>query len=101
VSYGDNARASTARHEDALTLRVGAAVLGRGFTSRLLSKVRDEEGLTYDIRGGLASDTFSDGEFRITASFAPEIVGARTRVNAPRTRSLAPEWESQPRSSPA
>lgn len=62
----------TARHEDALTLRVGAAVLGRGFTSRLLSKVRDEEGLTYDIRGGLASDTFSDGEFRITASFAPE-----------------------------
>jgi hypothetical protein len=63
-----------ARHEDALPLRVGAAVLGRGFTSRLLSKVRDEEGLTYDIRGGLASDTFSDGEFRITASFAPEML---------------------------
>ena len=32
---------------DALALRVGTAALGRGFTGRLMSTVRDKEGLTY------------------------------------------------------
>ena len=39
---------------DALALRVGTAVLGSGFTGRLMGTVRDKEGLTYNIsaRGG-------------------------------------------------
>lgn len=60
--------------QDAMPLRVGSAILGRGFTGRLMARVRDEEGLTYGIRGGLEGDLFSDGDFRITASFAPDLL---------------------------
>ena len=38
---------------DHLPLAVATNVLGHGFTSRLLGRVRDKEGLTYDIRRGL------------------------------------------------
>ncbi len=34
---------------DDLPLRVGTAILGRGFTGRLMGIVRDKEGLTYNI----------------------------------------------------
>ena len=33
-------------------LRVGTAILGRGFTGRLMGTVRDREGLTYGIGAG-------------------------------------------------
>ncbi len=59
---------------DALALRVGTAVLGRGFTGRLMANVRDKEGLTYGISSGLASDSFTDGEWRISANFAPQLL---------------------------
>lgn len=59
---------------DALALRVGTAVLGRGFTGRLMANVRDKEGLTYGISSGLASDSFADGEWRISANFAPQLL---------------------------
>jgi zinc protease len=59
---------------DALALRVGTAVLGRGFTGRLMANVRDKEGLTYGIGAGLANDSIVDGEWRITANFAPQLL---------------------------
>ena len=40
------------RDPDALPLRVGTAILGRGFTGRLMGTVRDREGLTYKIGAG-------------------------------------------------
>ena len=59
---------------DALALRVGTAILGRGFTGRLMANVRDKEGLTYGIGAGLANDSLVDGEWRITANFAPQLL---------------------------
>jgi zinc protease len=62
------------RDADSLTLRVGIAILGSGFTSRLVGTVRDKEGLTYHIGAAMADDTFDDGDWRINASFAPTLL---------------------------
>jgi zinc protease len=59
---------------DALALRVGTAILGRGFTGRLMARVRDKEGLTYDIGATVTEDTLVDGAWDISASFAPALL---------------------------
>jgi zinc protease len=67
---------SNLRYKDAdyQALRVGTAILGSGFTGRLMANVRDLEGLTYGIGSRLDSDTFTDGEWKITATFAPALL---------------------------
>ena len=62
------------RDPDALPLRVGTAILGHGFTGRLMGTVRDKEGLTYNIGAGVSSDSIADGEWAISASFAPALL---------------------------
>jgi zinc protease len=62
------------RDPDALALRVGTAIFGSGFTSRLMGSVRDKEGLTYDIGAGMGEDALTDGFWRITATFAPSLL---------------------------
>jgi zinc protease len=62
------------RDPDSLPLRMGVAILGNGFTSRLMSTVRDKEGLTYHIGAAVSDDTFDDGDWRINASFAPALL---------------------------
>jgi zinc protease len=62
------------RDPDALALRVGTAILGRGFTGRLMGTVRDKEGLTYNIGAGVSEDTIVDGAWDISASFAPALL---------------------------
>ncbi len=62
------------RDADSLPFRIGIAILGSGFTSRLVSTVRDKEGLTYHITAGVADDTFDDGDWRVNASFAPTLL---------------------------
>jgi zinc protease len=59
---------------DTLPLRVGTAVLGQGFTGRLMQTVRDREGLTYSINAAVINDTVADGAFSIAASFAPTLL---------------------------
>ena len=59
---------------DALALRVGTAVLGHGFTGRLMGTVRDKEGLTYGIGAGLSQDSIVDGAWDVSASFAPALL---------------------------
>lgn len=59
---------------DNLALRVGTAILGSGFTGRLMANVRDREGLTYGIGSFIAGDTFVDGDWRIQANFSPELL---------------------------
>ncbi len=59
---------------DALALRVGTAILGSGFTGRLMANVRDKEGLTYGISAESANDTFNGGDWRIRATFAPALL---------------------------
>lgn len=62
------------RDPDALALRIGTAILGRGFTGRLMSAVRDKEGLTYGINATMADDSIADGAWDISASFAPSLL---------------------------
>lgn len=57
---------------DYQALRVGTSILGGGFSTRLMSTVRNEEGLTYGIYSSLDHDTFSDGDWSIEATFAPQ-----------------------------
>ena len=59
---------------DALALRVGTAILGSGFTGRLMGTVRDKEGLTYHIGAAMADDSIADGRWDISASFAPALL---------------------------
>jgi zinc protease len=59
---------------DALALRVGTAILGSGFTGRLMGIVRDKEGLTYNIGAGMSDDSIVDGRWDISASFAPGLL---------------------------
>ena len=56
---------------DYQALRAATAILGSGFTSRLVGQVRDVEGLTYGIGSRLGNDALTDGDWRITATFAP------------------------------
>jgi zinc protease len=60
--------------DDYQALRLATAILGSGFTGRLMGNVRDKEGLTYGIGAQLASDTFADGDFRIAGTFAPNLL---------------------------
>lgn len=62
------------RDPDALPLRVGTAVLGHGFTGRLMGTVRDREGLTYGIGAGISEDSFADGDWFVAATFAPPLL---------------------------
>jgi len=59
---------------DALALRVGTAIFGQGFTGRLMGTVRDKEGLTYNIGASMGEDSIADGNWNISASFAPALL---------------------------
>ena len=59
---------------DALALRVGTAILGSGFTGRLMGIVRDKEGLTYNISAAVTEDSIVDGGWDVSASFAPALL---------------------------
>lgn len=69
-------QASGLRYKDAdsLPLRVGTTILGLGFTGRLMSTVRDQEGLTYNIGAAVSDDTIADGSWDISATFAPSLL---------------------------
>jgi len=68
--------ASGLRYRDAdyQALKTATAILGSGFTGRLMGNVRDKEGLTYGIGSRLANDEESDGDWRISATFAPALL---------------------------
>lgn len=59
---------------DTVPLLVGTAVLGSGFTGRLMHSVRDVEGLTYGIGAGTSDNWFTPGNWAIQATFAPELL---------------------------
>ena len=77
-------------------LRLGTAVLGSGFTGRLMANVRDKEGLTYGIGSRLANDTYNGGDWRITATFAPKLLekgieSTRRQLNAWYEKGITPD----------
>ena len=59
---------------DYLPLYLGNFILGGNFSARLMSIVRDDEGLTYGIYSGHEDDIFSDGQWYIQGTFSPDLV---------------------------
>jgi zinc protease len=59
---------------DKPSVSVGTAILGSGFTGRLMGIVRDREGLTYNISAAVSEDSIVDGKWDISASFAPALL---------------------------
>lgn len=77
---------------DYQALRLATSVLGGGgFSGRLMQTVRDKEGLTYGIYSNTSNDTFVDGDWKITATFAPTLL---TRGLASTREQLA-KWYDQ------
>lgn len=61
--------------EDYLPFFVANQVLGGGgFTGRLMSIIRDDEGLTYGIFSTQTGDIFSDGYWYISGTFSPDLL---------------------------
>jgi zinc protease len=61
--------------KDFYPLMFGIDVFGGGsFMARLMSIVRDDEGLTYGIYSWLSNDIFTDGQWNIEGTFAPELL---------------------------
>ena len=64
---------------DYLPLMFGVDVFGGGsFQARLMSIVRDDEGLTYGIYSWLTNDIYTDGQWNLQGTFAPELLGKGT-----------------------
>ena len=59
---------------DYLPLAVATDVLGHGFTSRLLSTVRDTEGLTYGMEAQLGGPGKLEQSWVVYGSFAPSLL---------------------------
>lgn len=59
---------------DYLPFMLGNYILGGSFHSRLMSEVRKERGLTYDIRSGHTGDIMTPGNWSLSASFAPAML---------------------------
>ena len=76
------------RDPDALALRVGTAVLGNGFTGRLMGHVLDQQGLTYFIGAYLSDDTFSDGSWNVSCLLRPATTLQRRSRHSTRNRIL-------------
>ncbi|MDR8391592.1 insulinase family protein [Aliifodinibius sp. S!AR15-10] len=61
-------------HPDYLPLMLGTYILGGNFSARLMSTVRDKEGLTYGIGSNLSGTSMSDGHWALSATFAPNLL---------------------------
>ncbi|SHF73923.1 zinc protease [Salegentibacter echinorum] len=64
----------TKNDADYLAMKVGTYALGGGFAGRLMQEVRDKEGLTYGIYANQSGNTFTDGYWRVNASFNPDLI---------------------------
>ena len=61
--------------DDYLAFSVANQAFGGGsFTARLMSIIRDEEGLTYGIYSSHGGDVFSDGHWWIQGTFSPNLL---------------------------
>lgn len=63
-------------HPDYIAFNIANQVFGAGgFSARLLSIIRDDEGLTYGIYSSHKNDVFSDGYWTISGTFSPDLIG--------------------------
>ncbi|UCH61604.1 MAG: insulinase family protein [Fidelibacterota bacterium] len=62
-------------HPDYLPLSMGSYILGGNFSARLMTTVRDEEGLTYSVGSSISgASNGKDGYWSIHGTFAPELL---------------------------
>lgn len=61
--------------DEYLPFMVGNYILGGSFHSRLMTEVRKNRGLTYDIRSRHEGDILTPGNWLLSASFAPSMLG--------------------------
>ena len=69
-------QASTLKKSDPeyLPLHIGLNILGGNFSARLMSIIRDDEGLTYGIYSWHADDIYSDGRWQVQGAFNPALL---------------------------
>ncbi|NQU28717.1 MAG: insulinase family protein [Candidatus Marinimicrobia bacterium] len=64
-------------HQDYYPLMMGLYILGGNFSARLMSTVRDQQGLTYGISAGVAGvENNNDGYWFTWGTFAPNLLEA-------------------------
>jgi len=62
-------------HPDYLPLNMGSFILGGNFSARLMTTVRDQEGLTYGVGSSVSgANDGKDGCWSIQGTFAPELL---------------------------
>jgi zinc protease len=75
------------RHPDYAALMLANYIFGQGGSSRLWKRIREREGLSYDVRTGLDWSSIDDNTvFSVSAIFAPQ---NRARVEAALNEELA------------
>lgn len=60
--------------KDYMAFSIANTVFGSGFAGRLMSIIRDDEGLTYGIGSAHNNDIYYDGRWFIRATFAPALL---------------------------
>jgi zinc protease len=90
VHYGYNTGLQRT-HEDYLPFMLGNYILGGSFHSRLMSEVRKNQGLTYDIRSFHQGDILTPGHWTLTASFSPSLLDEGLQATAGVLR----EWHAE------
>jgi len=73
---------------DEAALEIATTVLGRGFSGHLMNVVRNQKGLTYGIYSTLNNEVFTEGDWRITATFAPALL----KQGLEATRAVLRSW---------
>ena len=67
---------------------VGNYILGGSFHSRLMTEVRKNRGLTYDIRARHQGDILTQGNWTLSASFSPSVVNEGLQA----AREVVQQW---------
>jgi zinc protease len=87
VRFGYNTRLQRT-DDDYIPFMVGNYILGGSFHSRLMSEVRKNRGLTYDIRAFHQGDILTPGNWTLSASFSPSMLEDGLQA----TREVVNQW---------
>jgi zinc protease len=74
--------------DDYLPFMLGNYILGGSFHSRLMTEIRKNQGLTYDIRSRHQGDIVTPGNWLLSASFAPSMLSQGLEA----TREVLTQW---------
>ena len=87
VRYGFNTGLQRTQ-EDYLPFMLGNYILGGSFHSRLMTEVRKNQGLTYDIRSRHSGDILTPGNWSLSVSLSPSLVNEGLEA----TETVVKEW---------